>query len=174
MLITLNPRRAEYQRRCPPLARRPTIGDPTGHRGESMPTTTTDAKDLFREVVDALNDRDFDRFAAPHAEDVVLHDHDETITGVADAIEHEQAIYEAFPDTQTNLDSVIAEGQTVAGRWTVTGTHEGEFEGLPPTGEEIEIPAAGEMRIENGEIAEVWLVYDRLGLMQQLGAVEAD
>lgn len=137
-----------------------------------MSITTQDATDLFREVVDALNDREFDRFAAAHAADVVLHDHDETVHGIDAVISHEQAIYEAFPDMRYEIESVVAQGDRVVGRWTVTGTHEGEFEGIAPTGEAVAILALGELTIEDGQITEIWLVSDRLGLLAQLGAVD--
>lgn len=129
-------------------------------------------KDLFRQVVDALNERDFDAFAATHATDVVLHDHDEAIHGIEAAIEHEQTLYEAFPDMEYIPDAILADDDKVAARWTVTGTHDGKFQGIPPTGEEIDIQACGILRVENGTIEEVWLTYDRLGLMQQLGVIE--
>lgn len=137
-----------------------------------MATATQDTKDLFRQVFDALNDRDFEAFAATHADDVVLHDHDEAIHGVDAAVEHEKALYEAFPDMQYVLEDIVAEGDTAAARWTVTGTHEREFEGIPATNATIEVPASGMVRVEDGEISEVWLVYDRLGIMQQLGVVD--
>lgn len=139
-----------------------------------MATTTTGAEDLFREVVDALNAREFDRFEATHATDVVLHDHDETLHGVDAAVAHQRALYDAFPDMRYELESIVAGGDDVAARWTVTGTHEDEFQGIPPTGEAVAIPAMGTATVIDGEITEVWLVYDRLGLMQQLGVIEAD
>lgn len=137
-----------------------------------MTTETQHAKDCFEDVVDALNDRDFDRFAETHADDVILHDHDETLHGVEAAVEHQQRLYEAFPDMRYDVESVVAEGDQVTARWTVTGTHEEVFQGLPPTGEAVVIPAMGAMRIEDGKFSEVWLVYDRLGLMEQLGVLE--
>lgn len=137
-----------------------------------MASTSQPTAELFRRTVESLNDRDFDGFAETHADDVVLHDHDEELRGVEAAVEHEQAVFGAFPDMEYVVEAVVAEGDMVAGRWRVTGTHEGAFEGIPPTGETIDVPASGTFRIEDGEIAEVWLTYDRLGMLQQLGVVE--
>lgn len=137
-----------------------------------MTNPNQNATDRIEEVVEALNARDFDRFAATHADDVVLHDHDETLQGVEAAVAHERALYESFPDMQYDVETTVSEGNVVAARWTVTGTHEGEFQGLPPTGNEVVIPAMGVMTVEDREITEVWLVYDRLGLMEQLGALD--
>lgn len=138
-----------------------------------MATATQDSEDLFRQTFDALNDREFDAFAATHADDVVLHDHEETIHGIDAVVEHEQTLYEAFPDMEYRLEEIVAEGPIAAARWTVTGTHEREFEGIPPTNATIEVPAQGMVHAEDGAITEVWLTYDRLGIMQQLGVVDA-
>jgi steroid delta-isomerase-like uncharacterized protein len=136
-----------------------------------MATAQTN-EELFERVVTALNERDFDAFADTHATDVVLHDHDEEFHGIEATIEHEQALYEAFPDMEYAPEAVVADDNTVASRWTVTGTHEGEIQGIDPTGETVEFQASGVLRVEGREIAEVWLTYDRLGMLRQLGAVE--
>lgn len=138
-----------------------------------MPPETQTAKDRIEDTLDALNARDFDRFAATHTDDVVLHDHDEIHRGVEAAIEQERRLFEAFPDMRYELESVVAEGDQVSAHWTVTGTHEGAFQSLPPTGEEVEIQAMGIMTSKAEGFTEVWLVYDRLGLLEQLGAIEA-
>jgi steroid delta-isomerase-like uncharacterized protein len=137
-----------------------------------MATETQDVKDLFREVVNTLNDRDFDGFAETHAEDVVLHDHDEEFHGVEAAVQHQQTLFESFPDMEYVIEDILAEDDMIASRWRVTGTHEREFEGIPPSGEELDVPASGISRVEAGKIAESWLNYDRLGMLQQLGVVE--
>lgn len=137
-----------------------------------MSTTKQTNKELFRRSIESLNNRDQGAFAETHTEDVVLHDHDEDLHGIEAAIEHEWTIYDAFPDMEYSLEHILAEDDLVAGRWIVSGTHEGEFEGIPPTGEEVEVPASGLFQVENGKISEVWLTYDRLGLLQQLGVVE--
>lgn len=129
-------------------------------------------EELFRRTVESLNERDFDGFAETHTGDVVLHDHDETLRGVEAAVQQEQDLFDAFPNMEYTLEDVLVEGDMLAGRWRVTGTHKGEFHGIPPTGEEVDIPASGICRVEDGKIAEVWLIYDRLGLLQQLGATE--
>jgi predicted ester cyclase len=61
----------------------------------------------------------------------------------------------------------------VAFRQTADGTHEGEFQGIAPTGKTVTIRGMGIARIENGKIAESWWEFDALGLMQQLGAIPA-
>ena len=58
-------------------------------------------------------------------------------------------------------------------RWTLRGTHEGEWLGIPPTGRRFEIPGMYMIRIQNGKIVEEWRNADRLAMLQQLGVVPA-
>ena len=66
---------------------------------------------------------------------------------------------------------MVAEGDKVAYRWTLTGTHKGEFEGIPPTNKKVTVWAISISRIAGGKIVEDWSRVDTLGLMQQLGVV---
>jgi predicted ester cyclase len=58
-------------------------------------------------------------------------------------------------------------------RWTSRGTHEGELMGIAPTGKRIDVTAVGIWRVSEGKIAEAWLVFDALGMMQQLGVASS-
>jgi steroid delta-isomerase-like uncharacterized protein len=77
----------------------------------------------------------------------------------------------AFPDWEEQIQDVVAEGDRVVLRVTAGGTHEGEFQGMAPTGKTVEITGMGIVRVENGKIAESWWEFDAIGLMQQLGAI---
>jgi predicted ester cyclase len=74
----------------------------------------------------------------------------------------------AFPDWVETVEDVIAEDDKVVIRVTGRGTHEGEFQGIPPTGRQVAATGVGIGRIEDGRIVEAWAAYDALGLMQQL------
>ncbi len=63
---------------------------------------------------------------------------------------------EAFPDMRVTVEEVIAEGDTVAARVTMRGTHQGEFMGVAPTGKQVEVRAIDMFRIANGKIVEHW------------------
>jgi steroid delta-isomerase-like uncharacterized protein len=84
-----------------------------------------------------------------------------------------QAFWAAFPDWRETVDDVVAEGDRVVVRVTGRGTHNGPFQGLPPTGRRVTATGMGIARIVDERIAETWAEYDALGLMQQLGAVPA-
>ena len=68
-------------------------------------------------------------------------------------------------------DELIAEGDKVVERYTVRGTHQGAFLGIPPTGKHVSVSALGIDRIKDGKIVETWISMDTLGLLQQLGAI---
>lgn len=77
----------------------------------------------------------------------------------------------AFPDFASTIEDQIAEGNKVVTRQRYTGTHQGDFNGIPPTGRTIEFTAITIDRIENDVIAERWVEYNVMGLMQQLGVI---
>lgn len=79
----------------------------------------------------------------------------------------------AFPDLQFEIRDLIAEGDKVVARWVARGTHDGEFQGIPPTGEEVELTGITIERIEDGRVVEGWTNRDALGMLQQLGVVPA-
>ena len=66
------------------------------------------------------------------------------------------SLYRAFPDLQTTVEDLIAEGDKVVERETVTGTRQGEYKGLPPTGRAVAYNDIFVMRLVNGQIAEIW------------------
>jgi predicted ester cyclase len=75
----------------------------------------------------------------------------------------------AFPDYRNPLDLVIAEGAYAVSYGRSTGTHLGEFLGMPPTGRRMDVPTFGILRFENGQAVERWGMSDNLAIMQQLG-----
>jgi len=82
------------------------------------------------------------------------------------------AFFEAvFPGYQLVAEDMVAEGDKVSVRATMTGTHEGNLMGLPPTHKTATMPIMLIYRIANAKIAEHWMVADQLSLMQQLGAI---
>jgi steroid delta-isomerase-like uncharacterized protein len=78
---------------------------------------------------------------------------------------------QAFPDSYFTVEDMVAEGDKVATRKTFHGTHQGEFMGIPPTGQEISIGLIDIVRIADGQVVEHWSMVDNLGMMQQLGAI---
>ena len=84
-----------------------------------------------------------------------------------------QMMREGFPDIQWTLEEMIAEGDKVAARFTMRGTHLGTFLGTPSTGKKIAVQALNIYRLSRGQITEETGQPDLLGLLQQIGAVPA-
>jgi predicted ester cyclase len=79
----------------------------------------------------------------------------------------------AFPDGRWAIADIVAEGDLVAARASFTGTHQGEFLGIPPTGRQVRVSAIHICRLADGKIVERWTNSDELGMLQQLGAIPA-
>jgi steroid delta-isomerase-like uncharacterized protein len=77
----------------------------------------------------------------------------------------------AFPDWRFTVEDMVAEGDLVMTRCTVRGTHRGELLGLPPTGREVAYTEILISRVSEGRIVEQSVLIDRLGLLQELGAL---
>ncbi|MGA7671173.1 MAG: ester cyclase [Nitrolancea sp.] len=80
-------------------------------------------------------------------------------------------LHRAFPDLHVTIEDLIAEGDKVVARNTVTGTHRGEYMGLPPTGKPITYNEIFIFRFAGGRITETWGVVDVLSQLRQLGAI---
>ena len=120
---------------------------------------------------DNLNARNLDAAMEIFAPDAVDHDPAE---GQAPGREGFRMFFSeltsAFPDAQLTPETVVADEDSVAMAYTLTGTHEGEFQGIAPTGRKIEVRGVQIGRFENGQIVERWGSTDQLGIVQQLGA----
>ena len=129
-------------------------------------------KRLIRHLFDALNARDLGAFEV-FAPDAIHHN---PFPGTAPGREGNKQgmllLLAAFPDWQTTIEDLIAEGDKVVVRMTQRGTHQGTFSALAATGKQVTVPGIAIFRLCDGQIVEEWLVTDQLGAMQQLGARE--
>lgn len=141
-------------------------------------TKQTEAnKALVRRVYDEiLNEKDYDRYEELYAEDFVSHrpppGADEGYSDLDSTKTYHRRLHEGFPDLTETIEEIIAEDDMCAVRLTITGTHEGEFMGVPATGKEVSFEAMVFSRIEDGKLAEAWGLADSLDLMGQLGITE--
>ena len=76
----------------------------------------------------------------------------------------------AFPDLSVTVEDLVAEGDKVAHRFTLRGTHAGPFMGIPATGRAVAATGIAIDRLAAGKLAESWVSLDALGLLRQLGA----
>ncbi len=82
-----------------------------------------------------------------------------------------QMVVAAFPDVHATVEDLLADGDKVIERTTATGTHRGEFNGVPATGKSVVWTEIHIYRLADGKIAELWSEIDFLAIMMQLGAI---
>jgi steroid delta-isomerase-like uncharacterized protein len=113
----------------------------------------------------------FDRY---YAEDVVYHGNDGAIRGRENVKAYLQTFMTALPDIKLTVEDIFGEGDRIFSRARLQGTNTGEFNGMPPTGRNIDISwIMNVCRVEDGRIAEEWEILDQLELVRQLGLVDA-
>ncbi|HEY7730267.1 MAG TPA: ester cyclase [Gaiellaceae bacterium] len=78
------------------------------------------------------------------------------------------AYFTSFPDLHVSVDELIAEGDSVFVRSTMTGTHDGEYKGIPPTGRHVAAESAEVFRVQDGMFSGYWCLANVAGLMRQL------
>ena len=128
-------------------------------------------KQVTRDAVAAFNAGDLDRYLASYSPDAVIHglpEHLEpNLTGHREFL---TSTRRALPDFTSTIEDIIAEGDLVAVRMTYTGTHEGTFRGVPPTGRQLRWDAMTFRRFnDDGLTVERWILGDSISLLQQLG-----
>ncbi len=129
-------------------------------------------KTLVRRYQEIYNSNDLETLTEVLSEDLLT---PKIMMGIPSGIEGAKAAHHimlaGFPDFQTVIDDLIAEGDEVVARITMTGTHTGNFMGIPPTGKHVEFTGIYIARIANGKIVEHWGEEDGLGLLTQLGVM---
>jgi steroid delta-isomerase-like uncharacterized protein len=128
----------------------------------------------MRSTYERINAGDIAGFGDLVADDFVEHQGMPAVPTKEGTLEFFRALLAAFPDWRMNVEDLIAGGDKAVARVTVTGTHKGEFMGVPPTGTQVEVELIDIMRFDGaGLVREHWGVADMLSLMQQLGVVPA-
>lgn len=129
-------------------------------------------KAIMRSLVEAINTNNEALFLELLAPNVVDH---YAPPGLPPGREgwniNRKIIRSAFPDGYWTEEALIAEGNLISGRFTLRGTHLGEFFGIPATGKQIVVANIHILRILDGKIVEHWGNGDDLGMLQQLGVV---
>jgi steroid delta-isomerase-like uncharacterized protein len=132
-----------------------------------------DLKVFGRRVVEAWNKGKaavMDAVDELFATDIVYHGGGGgDIRGIKNYKQHISEFYNAFPDLHFTIDDMIAEGDKIAIRTTLTGTHKGEFHGIPATNKKVTGWGISIYRVVGGKLVERWERSDALGFMQQLG-----
>lgn len=143
---------------------------PDGFGSEVNPAA--DLKRLNHCWIQAFNDRDWKTESALRGESFRAY-----LSGAPEPLDNAAwsgfmtAFTSAFPDSRISIESCIAEGDKVVTRWTLTGTHQGMFQGIPPTGRSVKFTGIEFNRAVDGRLVEHWSMFDNLALLQQIGAM---
>jgi C-1 hydroxylase len=129
-----------------------------------------DNKKLVRRYIETWNRGDLAGMAEYWSPDMVHH-----TRGGSHGFDAVQSIVGAFmqgfPDLKFEIEDLVADGDRVASRMTATGTHLGEYMGVPATGRSVRCSVFGIARITDGKLVEHWGVTDELHLIEQIGLV---
>jgi steroid delta-isomerase-like uncharacterized protein len=136
----------------------------------------SDNKSVIREFHARLSDNDIEGAAALAAEDLVNHAAIPEAQGRAGLISIFKKLRTAFPDLRHRVDDVIAEGDRVVARITMSGTHTGPLAmvrlPLAPTNRKVEVEQIHVFRLDSGRIVESWGARDDIAMFRQLGLLE--
>lgn len=136
----------------------------------SQQTTPQQNVELLRAGFDELNAGDLDACVAHAAPDLVMNlaELPEPLHGTQTWRQNAEMMKRAFPDLHAHVDDIFAAADRVAVRVTFTGTHSGDFLGIPATGRSVRYVSHEFYRVADGLIAEEWICSDLATLMRQI------
>lgn len=139
----------------------------------TLPSASLESnKDLVRQFTEATNAADWDALAQIVAEDFTRHSaatEGPPISSLDEFVALQEAFLDSFPDQRVVLQQLIAEGDFVAIRATYSGTQLGPIGELPATGKSVQAPFLAVLRVDSGRIAELWVEWDNVAMLRQLG-----
>lgn len=137
------------------------------------PTAQLEAnKELVRQFTEATNAADWEALAEVVAEDFTRHSAATAgppVTSREEFVRLQESFLVSFPDQRVTLEQLVAEGDWVAARATYRGTQTGPVGEFPATGKAVESPFLALFRNESGKIAELWVEWDNVAMLTQLG-----
>lgn len=138
-----------------------------------MTDTTSESEELARRLInDVWSQGDLEAIDEIIAQDYVDYYEGEPNAHGRDGLkEYVSGLRESFPDFGKEIKELLTDDDSVALRFMATGTHEGEYEGIEPTGNEISFAGSIFVHSEDGEITATYESADTLGFMEKLGAV---
>lgn len=138
-----------------------------------MARATPDSEQLVSEYVDIWNEHEFSRLSDVVAESFTFTTPTAGTLRGREAVEtHARAAVEGFPDFHITVHEMLSSENLVMAESTLSGTHEGEFEGMPPTHEEFELRDMARFVVEDGKLQEERAYFDQHALLSQLGLLE--
>jgi steroid delta-isomerase-like uncharacterized protein len=133
---------------------------------------STQAQNLVRRLIDAINRQDYDALQDLVDPDYVYRTPGEELRGVAALQGLLTAYHRGFPDLELVIDDMFGAGDRVATAFTFNGTHLGELMGVPATGRRVSVHGTIHSRVEGGRLVEEWELLDLATMYQQLGLAD--
>jgi steroid delta-isomerase-like uncharacterized protein len=121
------------------------------------------ARSYYEQV---LNHGNMSAADATFAPDIQFHYPLGTLSGADTVKDYLAAFRTAYPDVHFTVADLVAEGNSVAARWTLTGTQTGELRGRAPTGQRVSVPGITVFHVVNGKIHEMWIAFDPARLIK--------
>ena len=148
------------------------VGCSTPDVQETEDKTASENEAVIRQVLELISQRRLDAAFELYSEDYIYHGPGGMEVRGRDGIRGLWEVFlKAYPDLTSTVDDVITQGDKLVLRWTIIGTHTGEFLGIPASNKKINLPIIEIFRIADGQLVEAWDQWDRLHLAQQIGAV---
>ncbi len=128
-------------------------------------------KELIKRMYEVINEGDIEAYAEMLAPEYVWYMPSRSTKPISrkEIVEFVKMLHSGFPDVAYSVEDLIAEGDIVVSRFIMRGTHTGEFQGIPATGNKVEMSGFMMTRIENGKCVEDKEEADTLGMMMQFG-----
>jgi len=129
-----------------------------------------ECKRLVRRFYDGVNSNDREALNGLLDEDYVFHNWRDTFRGRDAAYGFLDGLQAAFPDMRIEVGEQVADDTYVVSNLRMTGTHEGEFEGISPTNKPVDANGMVMFKFKGDKIVEQWAQWDVLGMLSQVGA----
>jgi predicted ester cyclase len=129
-------------------------------------------KQVFLRSIDIINSKNFEALNDFGEQDFVRHCQatpDVKVISLEDFKRYLRQDSATFPDSRMTIDHVVAEGNFVAFHGAYVGTQKGSMGPFPPSNKQMSVEIAGVQRFENGKVAEMWVTWDNLSALMQLG-----
>ena len=122
-------------------------------------------------AVQQMNSGNLEGYLEMYADDVTVHGYPPGVEGKAGVSEFYAAFAKALPDLELTAEDVLAEGDKVAVRYTIRGTHSDELMGVPASGNKVDLSGQSFFRFRDGQVVERWQALDGAALLTQIGAL---
>ncbi len=136
----------------------------------ATPSNTVKGQSFF---VDMLGKANWDLAEDLLAPNIIMHhpSSPQPVAGVRNVVDFLDAFRDGFPDMTMKVELSFGDGEMVAVRWRMAGTHTATLFGIPPSGKAVNVAGISLLRFSGGKVVEDWVSEDTLGLMQQIGVI---